>query len=321
MKRVAVIGLGNISHRHRKNLRALYPKAQIAASSARGDLSTQLPENAEYVYSSLDELILFKPELVIVASPANLHLDHAKRLLETGIPCLIEKPLCKSYDEAKNFLGLMGSLSTPCAVGYCLRYMPTAQKMKELICHQVLGEIFNVVIHVGQYLPDWRKGIDYRDSVSAQKVLGGGALLELSHELDYANWLFGPLKFHHSVLRSSKELGLDVEDLVDVVLSTENGSIINLHLDFLQHYPQRYCTAIGVNGRIHWDLIANTIDVYVKGQDETHIKFDNWQANDMYLDMLKDFESLCYNKNHSTVDLSQAVEVLKLVDKIKLSSQ
>ena len=247
MRRFAVIGLGNISQRHRKNLKLLYPESNVIALSARGNALTELPDNADFTVSGIAELIKLKPYFVIIASPASMHLQHAKTLMQAGIPCLIEKPLCINFLEAESLLKLSQQTLTPSAVGYCLRYMPAAKKMQELINKNVLGEIYNIIIEVGQYLPDWRQTIDYRDSVSAQQHLGGGALLELSHEFDYAQWLFGPLSVEHAALRSSKELNLDVEDLVDVIFSTKSGTQVHVHLDFLQQQPQRYCTIKGSN--------------------------------------------------------------------------
>ena len=46
-------------------------------------------------------------------------------------------------------------------------------------------------INCSSFLPSWRKNIDYQSSVSAKKSLGGGVLLELSHEIDYLIWLIG----------------------------------------------------------------------------------------------------------------------------------
>ena len=320
MRRFAVIGLGNISHRHRKNLKLLYPESNVIALSARGNVLTKLPDNADLIVSGIEELIKLKPYFVIIASPASMHLQHAKTLMQAGIPCLIEKPLCINFLEADSLLKLSQQTLTPSAVGYCLRYMPAAKKMQELINKNVLGEIYNITIEVGQYLPDWRQTIDYRDSVSAQQHLGGGALLELSHEFDYAQWLFGPLGVEHVALRSSKELNLDVEDLVDVVFSTKSGAQVHVHLDFLQHQAQRYCTVKGVNGRIHWDLLKSKVDVFLNHQQHQCIEFTDWQANDMYLDLIKDFENLCLGKKHNTVDLAQAADTLKLIDIIKKST-
>jgi hypothetical protein len=320
MQRFAVIGLGNISHRHRKNLKLLYPGADVIALSASGKVLTELPDNADLIASGIEELIKLKPYFVIVASPASLHIRHAKALIQAGIPCLIEKPLCINFLEAKSLLKLSQDALTPTAVGYCLRYMPSAKKMQELINNNVLGEIYNITIEVGQYLPDWRQTVDYRDSVSAQQHLGGGALLELSHELDYAQWLFGPLCVEHAVLRSSKELSLDVEDLVDIVFSTKSGAQAHVHLDFLQHQPQRYCTVKGANGIIHWDLLKSKVDVSLKHQQHESLEYKDWQPNDMYLDLIKDFENLCLGKAHNTVDLTQAADTIKLIDTVKKST-
>lgn len=320
MQRFGVIGLGNISHRHRKNLKLLYPQSEVIALSARESAITHLPESADRVVDEIEKLIALRPRFVIIASPASLHIPHAISLIQAGIPCLIEKPLSITYSEATPLIQLSHVNNTPIAVGYCLRYMPAAKKMQELIANNILGEIYNVTIEVGQYLPDWRPNTDYRDSVSAQKHLGGGALLELSHELDYAQWIFGELSVKHALLRKSTELNLDVEDLVDVVFSTKNGAYMHIHLDFLQHKPQRYCTVKGANGRIHWNLLNSTIEVALNSEEHYYHKFQDWQVNDMYLDTLKDFENLCTGRQNTTVGLTQAAKTLELIDLIKQSN-
>ena len=66
-------------------------------------------------------------------------------------------------------------------------------------------------------LPDWRPQSDYRKGVSAIKKLGGGVLLELSHEIDYATWLFGnPISLFCSS-RKLSNLDLDVEDYANLI--------------------------------------------------------------------------------------------------------
>ena len=96
---------------------------------------------------------------------------------------------------------------------------------------------------------------DFRSSVSANQFLGGGALNELSHEIDYAFWLFGDLQLKFSNLRQSEILKLDVEDCVDIVASTVDGKIINIHLDFLQKVPSRFIRVIGARKTIFYILL------------------------------------------------------------------
>ena len=56
-------------------------------------------------------------------------------------------------------------------------------------------EKISVHINCHSYLPNWRKGVDYSKSNTAKRKYGGGALLELSHELDYLQskgWISEP---------------------------------------------------------------------------------------------------------------------------------
>ena len=73
-----------------------------------------------------------------------------------------------------------------------------------------LKKIWNVNIFCGSYLPNWRSNIDYRKSASAKKHLGGGVLLDLSHELDYVQWLFGKIVIEHC--KSKKLSNLNIKN-------------------------------------------------------------------------------------------------------------
>ena len=49
-------------------------------------------------------------------------------------------------------------------------------------------------------------------------MLGGGALLELSHELDYIQWFFGLPQLVTARGRKYSALEIDVEDMVEIIL-------------------------------------------------------------------------------------------------------
>lgn len=316
MNSVGVIGLGNIATRHRKNLKTLFPTTQLYAMSASGRKPTENITNCDCIVESIPELIQCGVGLVIVASPAPFHAKHAIPLLEAGIPTLIEKPVTCSVEEAKNLQVVASKTKTKVAVGYCLRYLPSALKIKELLEQSALGDLYNVYIEVGQYLPDWRPSKDYRASVSARPELGGGALLELSHELDYAQWLFGDLTVQYAYLRTSDELGLKVEDLVDVVATNESGLLINTHLDFLQRKAYRRCRIVGSEGTIEWDLIKNEVKLQTKMDEEFVYSDSSWDKNKMYMNMLQDFINMANNMKHDCIDLQQAAKTVKFIEAI-----
>ena len=321
MKKVAVIGLGNIAVRHRRNLKQLFPDVILYAMSSSGRSPLEGVSDSDIVVASIDELINAKVELVIIASPATFHAKHAVPLIEVGIPTLIEKPVTADLKDASLLNKVIRATQTPVAVSYCLRYLPSALKVKALLEQKYLGTLHNVSIHVGQYLPDWRPNKDYRDSVSASKKLGGGALLELSHELDYAQWLLGNCNVEHALLRSSEELGLDVEDVADVILRSDEGVVVNIHLDFLQRSVQRNCSLIGSKGRLDWDLITNSITFHDALGSELIYSEPMWDKNNMYLSVIKDFIEMVKGHNNQCVELNMAVKTINLIEAIKLNAR
>ncbi|MGL5323902.1 MAG: Gfo/Idh/MocA family protein [Aeromonas sp.] len=317
MERIAVIGLGNISIRHRKNLKYLYPLASIYAMSASGQVNATEVSDCDVFVSSVKELIQHRVELAIVASPATLHSVHAIPLIEAGIPVLIEKPLAISLADCEAIQAASRNHNTPVAVGYCLRYLPSALIMKKLLDEQKVGRCYYAHVEVGQYLPDWRPNIDYRNSVSARVELGGGVLLELSHEFDYIQWLLGPLLVKYANLYSSEELALSVEDMADIMFSSTTGTITTVHLDFLQRKAHRKCRVIGSEGTLEWDLIQNSLSLSSAKGIEIIYCDPAWDKNQMYLDMIADFVNLIQGTTSHSVSIENATRTVALIEQIK----
>ena len=317
MDKVAVIGLGNISSRHRRNLRLLYPQAKIFVMSASGRIPKEKINDCDYLVTDIVEIIKNKVQLAIIASPATLHTKHAVPLIKAGIPTLIEKPVSTTVEDADIIKNAIVQYNTPVAIGYCLRYLPSALHIQELLEQKKIGYLHNAFIEIGQYLPDWRPLKDYRECVSAQAHLGGGALFELSHELDYCQWLLGDLSVLHAVLRSSEELNLDVEDTVDILALNKDNTVVSIHLDFLQRQAYRKCRFIGSKGALEWDLIKNEITLSNTDGIEMIYSEPSWDKNQMYLNMIRDFQSLIEKSKHQTICITDALKTVSLIDTIK----
>lgn len=311
MNKVAIIGCGNIGQRHMRNAAILFRQATIYAIRS-GSGSTVCPAEADQLIG-LEQLDA-SYNLAVVASPATFHIEHAQHCLDLAIPTLIEKPLAYDYAKAKHFVdALSASNKTMAGVAYCLRYLPSTQFIKALIESGQLGRIYNVQVEVGQYLPDWRSGVDYTRSVSARSDLGGGALTELSHEIDYLNWLFGVDEILSASIRRSDELNTDVEEIVDAHITLKNSAVATLHLDFLQKKPHRKCVIIAEQARIEWDLITNSVTQFNAEGEQTIFDGLSYDKNDMYLAMFKDFTT---SREHS-ISLSEGLEVLQIIQRIK----
>lgn len=311
MNKIALIGVGSIGKKHIANIRRLYPECIIAAASPSGRV---YPDSKDFIsLQTVESAITFQPDAVIIASPATSHASQIAFFQQHGIPVLVEKPLASERSDFNAFPVSGDNL----AIAYCLRYLPATNIVREILAENRLGEIYNVETSVGQYLPDWRKDKDYRNSVSANASLGGGAVLELSHEIDLLNTLFGNLHVVHSHLRKDVELGLDVEEIADVVLLSNKKIYCTIHLDFLQKKAKRYLNITGSKGRLHWDLINNSINISLASGEENILSQPGYDKNNMYLNMLMDFFDMVKGESNTCVTLTEGLQVLDIIDEIK----
>lgn len=319
LNRALVVGSGSIAKRHITNLRNLFPDLSLVCVSASGRMLNSAEVGASEVVPDLASAVRQNPDFAVIASPAPYHLIHADELLAANIPVLIEKPLCTSVREldATKLSGYTARIG----VAYNLRFMPAAQIVKKLIDDAAVGPISTAFAEVGQFLPDWRPGSDYRRGVSAVKDLGGGALLELSHELDYLNWFFGPFSRALGVIRNAGSLEIDVEDNVDVLLQQSGGQLVHVHLDFLQRHPTRRFKAIGAIGTIEWDLMANKVLLFhADGSTETVYEDPNYDRNQMYIDQMIAFIGSIKGEADFESTLDSSMQVMRLVESIRMSS-
>lgn len=319
-----VIGSGSIAKRHLANLRILFgdKNVTIGCVSASGRvISKDEVGEGVVIYESLTQAFTVPLTFAIIASPAPLHVEHAAQLLQRNIPVLIEKPLS---DSLRHFLSHEGVLLThrdKIGVAYNLRFMPSAVKFKALLDEQVVGPVLGVSVDVGQYLPDWRPTTDYRNNVSALRALGGGVLLELSHDLDYLGWLFGAFETVYCVSRNSGSLDIDVEDISDAILVREDRLAVSVHMDFLQRAPVRTCKVIGAYGTLIWDVINNRV-VLNSSATEQKVLFDGcgYDRNEMYLEQLRHFSEVIEGKACPAISVNDGLETLRLVEAMKASA-
>jgi len=258
--RALVVGLGSIGARHLRLMREALPKADIRVlrhSGCDGPI-----EHADGCFDTLHDACGFAPELAVIASPAPFHLASAKALADAGAHLLVEKPISHRVEGVAELVGFCKAQGRVLHVGYNLRFLETLQYFRTALRDRAIGPIHAVRCEIGQYLPDWRPAADYRDTVSARKELGGGVLLELSHELDLLRWLFGTPIWLSAWTGRQGALEIDVEDSAMLQMEFDAGTVAQVGIDFLRRDTTRVCTAIGAEGSLRWDAIAGRVDLF-----------------------------------------------------------
>jgi CMP-N,N'-diacetyllegionaminic acid synthase len=261
-----IIGHGSIGKRHAEILTEVDEISHVFVLSSQNDLSYD-------TINALEEISPLHPDYVVIASPTAQHYNQLKFLEDhlDGSKILVEKPL---FDKKKE----LSIRHNEVYVGYNLRFHPMLSKIKEAIAGR---KIWNIQVFCGSYLPGWRPERDYRGTSSAGKDAGGGVLLDLSHELDYVQWLAGPLKVEHAVNEKVSDLEIDSDDLLLVSGRTEKGAHVHIGLNYFTRKSTRRILIDGNGISIQGDFIANSLSQVVDGEP-SEFSWPNLSRNDTY---------------------------------------
>lgn len=317
-----VVSLGSIGRRHLRNLRRLRPQSRIGVLRLSGDASGVVPDGADCCFASIGDARAFRPTAAIVCSPASTHVGVAMALVEDGVPVLIEKPIANGSAGLDALLEKARGRGVPLMTGYNLRFLPSLVEARRLVLSGAIGQVMGVRAEVGQYLPDWRPGARYQDSVSAKQALGGGALLELSHEIDYVYWIFGLPARVAAMGGRYGALEIDVEDMASLCMEYEQPRLlVNIHLDFLQRPASRSCKFIGSEGTLVWDGMAESIALYRPEAGQwSRVEVPSVpDRNAMYMDELSHFLAAVERRGEVGIDGAQGRDVLRIVEAAKES--
>ena len=246
MLNALVIGYGSIGARHARLLQEA--GCAVAVVSQRGiDFPTVFPDIGVALKAHC-------PDYVVIANATDRHHDTCVRLAQAGFSgtVLIEKPL---FDRV---LPMPAHAFRAAAVAYNLRFHPVISRLKTLLENE---QVLSVQAYVGQYLPNWRPGTDYRECYSASAERGGGVLLDLSHDLDYLGWLFGVWEGVAALGGRLSTLEITSDDVFALLLKMQRCPVVTVQLNYLDHQGRR---SIIVNTDAHTfeaDLVRSTITI------------------------------------------------------------
>ena len=242
MTRALVVGAGSIGSRHALVLGDL--GHDVALVTSRTDVGGRtFPD----VASAIDT---FDPEYVVVATETARHSDAVGALAAAGYTrrLLVEKPLAVSASELDPFDAV--------GVAFNLRFHPVLARIAEVTASTT---VYTAEAYVGQHLATWRPGRDVRATYSASKARGGGALRDLSHELDYLAWLLGGCEGLFALGGRVGDVTDDADDAWGILARYRRSPIVTLQLNYLDTHTRRRIVLNTSEGTIEGDLVAGTV--------------------------------------------------------------
>lgn len=233
--KVLLWGYGSIAAQHAKR----FHEKGIQVCVLSRTQQSQFPH-----FTQLIKALAEKPDVILICTPTAMHYANLIELENAGYSgqVIVEKPLFHSQIDCH-----FKSLKAP-KVAYNLRFHPLVQKLRSEIQNE---EILTLNLYVGQYLPSWRPSQDYRQSYSAKKDMGGGVLLDLSHELDLSVYLAGAMTEIKSCGGKLSDLEIDTEDAWSVIARQQKSKLTTIHMNYLDRNKKRWLS-INTNGHTYF---------------------------------------------------------------------
>ena len=294
-KKILFMGYGNMTKKYCKILKKyknLVTIKHYTSQSIQGNL-----------YKKIKKLKEYNPDIIFICSSTSFHYKHlslVNNIFKNKL-IMVEKPLFHKFIKIKK--------NNKIYVGYNLRYDPLVQHLKKMIKDQ---KIWSAEVVCNTYLPNWRKR-DYSKTSSAKKSLGGGVLLDLSHELDYITWIFGELKIKFVVNNKISNLKIDTDDNLLIVGSTKNVKQFIVRLNYYSKIESRYISINGDKINLKADLLDKKI-IFIK-KNKQHLK--SWNEKKFSKTFEYQIDSIIKNKNIKLPNLEFGLKVQKLIKKIQ----
>lgn len=219
--RIAVAGAGSIGQAHMQAiaqdgdsvLSAIVDPAPAAvAIAARAGVP---------LYPSLAELLQRdRPDGVVLATPNQLHVDHARICLDAALPALLEKPIAPTVAEAEGLVRAVEKTNARLLIGHHRAHSPIMARARTVVASGVLGRLVAVTGSATFYKPDRY----FADAPWRSQIGGGPILLNMIHEVHNLRMLCGEISAVQA-FASHAVRAFPVEDTVAINLRFASGAL------------------------------------------------------------------------------------------------
>lgn len=253
MVKLGVIGLGHMGGYH-ASVCQQSSNIQLVAVADSNEQNLQKIKNPTIIATTNFHQWLDMVDGVIVAVPTELHYTVAKDCLLQGKHVLIEKPLTKNIEQAKELFAIAQQKNLTLHVGHVERFNGPIQELKKII-----NEPFLIECHrMGPFVPRVQK-----DSVVLDLMI---------HDLDLV------LNFIASPVATLNALGKKVHsqncDIASVQIGFQNGTIAHLVASRASQVKARTMVIHQKNEFIQLDFTTQDLLIHRQSSSSTQIGTD-----------------------------------------------
>jgi predicted dehydrogenase len=241
--KIGVIGVGRMGTYHANVLSTMNQEIDFAGiydlDESRAHFIAE--KYNTYTFSSMEE-ILSEVDGVCIAVPTRLHHEVARRALQADVHTLLEKPISRTIEEARELVNTARERSLVFQIGHVERFKGAVVELRKIVENPYLVE----ARRLGPWIEkDWDTGV---------------VLDIMIHDIDIV------LSLIKSRVRDIDGMGQkvrsDYEDIASAVLQFENGAIANITSSRLSETRIRTMSVSQDKAFISLDFESQDIDIY-----------------------------------------------------------
>ncbi|MHB1126566.1 MAG: Gfo/Idh/MocA family protein [Bacillota bacterium] len=325
-----IVGLGSMGKRRIRCLKA------IGYNNVFGfDLRDDRRHEVEQKYSiktfsdinlALDDI---NPTALIISVPPDVHHEYIKIAIKRRIHFFVEASVVDTDMELiKNELQKAGIIGAPSAT---LVFHPAIKIISKIIKTEQLGKISNIILHSGQYLPDWHKYEHVSDYYVSNPATGGAREI-VPFELTWLTNLLGfPQLVSGNVRKTISIKGAErIEDTYNFLLDYKDF-LASVTVDIVSRFAIRRLLINGDQKQLVWDWNVNCVKIYDPEKMiwnelsyEMKIAEQGYNSNigeNMYIEELRSFINAIRDNTPFTNTMERDHQVLKLLYAIEESDK
>jgi predicted dehydrogenase len=307
---VLVVGGGSIGERHLRCFQQTEP-CEVSICETMEERRLKLIETYGVVgFESIEAACDLDWDLVVIATPAHFHIDHALAFKNTKA-LLIEKPLSTSMDRVSDLVA--GTQDKLVGAAYVYRAHPALQAIRGIIQTGTYGDVREVTIVSGQHFPTFRPA--YREIYYTDRKTGGGAIQDsATHMFNLIQYLVGSFEwifcdYAHQVLP-----GVDVEDTVHLTGRAGGGEVmVNLSLNQFMTPNETAVQVNATDGSMRMNVHEQRYGVMGSGETEW-----DWsdvlvhERDELFRLQARHMVDACLGKASVLCSLEEAIHTLRI---------
>ncbi|TPE10810.1 Gfo/Idh/MocA family oxidoreductase [Pantoea vagans] len=263
MLKVAIVGMGNITHSHIQAFLQFPERGKIVAvadvypEKAREKLQRYGLHDVR-VYSDLGEMLAGGDDIdvVDVCTPPYVHAENTILALQAGKHVLCEKPMAASLEECDAMIAAQKASGKILSVVAQNRFTDAFWRLKAAVDSGLAGKICHAQVD-----SFWWRGHSYYDlwwRGTWEKEGGGCTLNHAVHHIDAMQWILGAPTEVVAMISNVSHDNAEVEDLSAAIFRYPNGALAQLTASVVHHGEEQKIVLQGEKARLSapWKVVA-----------------------------------------------------------------